>query len=190
METDMTHIIELPKDSFIATIGKDLEMTVDVTKVPVNVLWHYIERELTDDLRDSHASVTRDSFSGDDAKWREAKMAVAEKKLAALYAGTIRAAKAPSAPIDPVGAEALRMARVKINGLARGWEKDDSSALANIAAWAAKLGLPNVSADDRKAVIAKAIEANAKRDDVIAAAKVAVEALKTVKAAIAVDDIL
>jgi hypothetical protein len=173
----MTHIVELPKESFVAQIGKDMELTVDVTKVPVNVLWHYIERELTDDLRDSHASVTRDSFSGDDAKWREAKMAVAEKKLAALYAGTIRTAKTAKTPTDPIAAEAMRLARVFVGLKSTGDGADDR--LANVAA---KLTLvmnkDESSADYAKRVKAAWIAAYAAKPETIAEATKNVEAVK------------
>jgi len=179
----MTIQFNLP-ESFVATIGKDMEMTVDVSKVPVNVIWHYVQRELTDDLRDSHASVTRDSFSGDDAKWRAAKMAVAEKKLASLYAGTIRAAKATE-PLDPVATEALRLARVFINAKAKDWQKDDATALSNIAGWAQALGMPNTNSEERKAVVAAAIAKRAMRDDVRKDATDNVERAKALREKIA-----
>lgn len=150
-------------------------------------------------LSDANASIgKRDGKNADgtplfasDAEYRAAALAASMKTFDAMLKGEVRAASSgPRAPSDPVGAEALRMARVKINGLASGWEKDKAEALANIAAWATALGLPNTNVDERKAIIAAAIAKNAARDDVREAAKAAVEAKAKVIAKVDVSDIL
>lgn len=177
----MTTIIrEFDATPIVATIGKDLTITIDPERVPANVMWHYVVRELVDDLRDSHASVTRDSFSGDDAKWREAKLAVANKKLTSLYAGTVRAARAAE-PADPVGNEAHRLARVFVHGKTKDWQKGNADALAVLATYAGVLGLPNTTDDERKAIVAAAIAKRAGREDVRAEATENVERARKLK---------
>lgn len=85
-------------------IGKGIEMNVDVAKLPTNVLDHVIYIGLRNILMDAHAGVTAEKSANVEAD----SLAVAEKKLAAMYAGEVRSAGTRTA--DPVKAEAVKIA--------------------------------------------------------------------------------
>lgn len=141
-------------------------------------------------LMDSHANIKREDYpEGDEgtAAWRDASLAQAMKKLDALYKGEVRAnATTRVSSVDPVEAEALRMARVFVGKATRGWEdnKGDSRAWIDAAAKALELPVPAWAtdgfADAAKAVLAEAIKRRAARDDVKDAARKVVEAAKAV----------
>jgi hypothetical protein len=65
-------------------IGKGITLPVDVERLPQDVLDHVVYIGLRNVLMDSHASATAES--GKDAR------GMAEKKLASMYAGEVRAA--------------------------------------------------------------------------------------------------
>jgi hypothetical protein len=91
-------------------IGKGLEMEVDTSRLNDEVRDHVIRTGLRNLLMDAHASATaKDDPEGYVKKSRE----LAEKKLASLYAGVVRAQSfgGPKAPTDPVAMVILRLAR-------------------------------------------------------------------------------
>lgn len=181
--------------TFNIEIGKGLTLDVIKEKLPDVAIDYAIKRAFKDALQDSHASIKREDYPDGDAgqaDWRAASLEVAKKKLAAFYDGDIRAnAAAPRASkLDPVEAEALRMARVFVGKATRGWEHGHEKPLAWITKAAEALGI-EPHADDadvdartawRKDVMARAIKARAARQDVRDAAALAVEAAKSVEA--------
>jgi len=89
-------------------IGKGLELDVDVSKLPGNVLDHVQYIGLRNILMDAHASVTTD-----EADYQDKALAVSQKKLDAMYAGEVRVAGTREG--DPVRAEAMRLAIAMID---------------------------------------------------------------------------
>jgi hypothetical protein len=86
-------------------IGKGIELDVDVPKFNAGVMDHLVYIGLRNVLMDSHAGVTAE-IAGDQVQTQS--RAVAERKLAAMYAGEIRTAR--TGERDPVRAEAIRLA--------------------------------------------------------------------------------
>lgn len=179
-------------------IGKGLKVNIELTRLGFNgqleaAAAHIVKIGARNVLMDSHASVKREDYpEGDDgtAAWREDSLAIAMKKLDALYKGEVRAnATTRASSVDPVEAEALRMARVFVGKATRGWEdnKGDSRAWVNSAAKAMELQpidwTKDGFADSVKAVLAAAIKRRASRPDVREAAAKAVEAAKAVNVA-------
>jgi hypothetical protein len=163
-------------------IGSGIMLPVDFGKLAIhqNVIEHVQDIGARNILMDSHASVVRKDFESD-ADYRAAKLAVAQKKLETMYSGTARAriAGATRVPTDPIGAEAMRMARVYVGTATRGWEKGADAAIEWLvkAADLMKIELPEQpTADDWKDIIGAAIERRSQRDDVRAAAKEIVDA--------------
>src|SRR6516225_3411174 len=97
--------------SLEVNIGKGLTMTVDPSKFNAEVTAHVMKIGLRNILMDSHANATQKADpAGYVAKSRE----LAEKKLAALYAGVVRTQSAGGGiakPTDPVAQVILRLAR-------------------------------------------------------------------------------
>lgn len=184
----MTLTIEIGKGRTIGVTPEQLATLKGHEAVTLKV-W---KRALKEMLSDANAGIGKRETFKSDQEYGEAAYQASMKLFDNLLKGEVRgdSTRQPRESTDPIVAEAQRMARVKINGLAKGWEKDKAEALANIAAWAGKLGLPNTNVDERKAIIAAAIDANAKRADVIEAATKAVEAKAKVVKAQNVDDIL
>lgn len=91
-------------------IGKTIALDVDFAAFPQNVLDHILYIGARNILMDAHAGVTKEE-AGDDMIPQA--RAVAEKKLAAMYAGEVRIG-AMRAPRDAVGAVMARMARSEI----------------------------------------------------------------------------
>lgn len=85
-------------------IGKGIELAVDLSKLNEAVLAHVVYIGLRNILMDSHAGVTADKSDNVEAESR----AVAEKKLAAMYAGEVRSVGTRTG--DPVKAESIRLA--------------------------------------------------------------------------------
>lgn len=94
-------------------IGKGLELDVDFTKLPDNVKEHVVYIGLRNILMDAHAGITADKSADVSAD----SLAVAEKKLAAMYAGEVRSTGTRTG--DPVKAEAIRIAADQIKTAAR-----------------------------------------------------------------------
>lgn len=94
-------------------IGKDIIITVDTTALPQTALDHVLYIGLRNILMDAHASATLEKHPVRD-DMIAASRALAEKKLAALMSGVVRAA--PTARTsDPVMARARKMALKPVN---------------------------------------------------------------------------
>ena len=91
-------------------IGKGLEMAVDTSRLNDEVRDHVIRTGLRNLLMDAHASATA---KADPEGYVQKSRELAEKKLASLYAGVVRAQSfgGPKAPTDPVAMVILRLAR-------------------------------------------------------------------------------
>jgi hypothetical protein len=91
-------------------IGKGLEMEVDTSRLNDEVQDHVIRTGLRNLLMDAHASATA---KADPEGYVKKSRELAEKKLASLYAGVVRAQSfgGPKAPTDPVAMVILRLAR-------------------------------------------------------------------------------
>jgi len=94
-------------------IGKGIELDVNTSALPENVMDHVVYMGLRNILMDSHASHTKESSDDYVEKSRE----TAEKKLAALLNGEVRAAGTREG--DPVRAEAIRLATLAIRAAIR-----------------------------------------------------------------------
>ena len=96
--------------TMLVAIGKGIDLEVDVTRFNNEVRDHVMRTGIRNLLMDAHASATSKAYPDNYlAKSRE----LAEKKLASLYAGVVRAQSSggPKAPTDPVAAVILRLAR-------------------------------------------------------------------------------
>lgn len=89
----------------LINIGKGIEMDVDVAKLPADVLSHVQYIGLRNILMDAHSGVTKEKATDVVAESR----AVSEKKLAAMYAGQVRATSAGRTS-DPIAAEMKKIA--------------------------------------------------------------------------------
>jgi hypothetical protein len=89
-------------------IGKNITLEVDFANMPQASLDHIMYIGARNILMDSHASITATDYP-DEAERMAAATAMAEKKLAALMRGEVRAASS-RVVADPVQAEAMRMA--------------------------------------------------------------------------------
>ena len=97
----------------LVAIGKGIELDVDVTRFNSEVHDHIVRTGIRNLLMDAHASATaKNDPEGYVQKSRE----LAEKKLAALYAGIVRmqSVGGVAKPTDPVGAVIMRLARMAI----------------------------------------------------------------------------
>jgi hypothetical protein len=94
----------------LVAIGKGIELEVDVTRFNGEVHDHIVRTGLRNLLMDAHASATAKS---DPDHFVNRSRELAEKKLASLYAGVIRAQSfgGPKAQTDPVAMVILRLAR-------------------------------------------------------------------------------
>lgn len=100
-------------------IGSDIVMQVDVNALPANALEHVIYIGLRNTLMDAHASVTEKTNPETEGRVA-AKLAMAEKKWAALIAGDIRASGTRSRTSDPILARAIRIA---LEHVTAAWKK-------------------------------------------------------------------
>ncbi len=94
----------------LVNIGKTIVLDIDTTRLPSNVMDHVVYIGLRNVLMDSHANVTKEE-AGD--AFVEQARAVAEKKLAAMYAGNVRTGATTRAPKDALGAIIYRLARAR-----------------------------------------------------------------------------
>ena len=94
----------------LVAIGKGIELNVDVTRFNSEVHDHLLRTGLRNLLMDAHASATA---KADPEGYVKKSRELAEKKLASLYAGVVRAQSfgGPKAPTDPVAMVVLRLAR-------------------------------------------------------------------------------
>src|SRR5262245_63132235 len=95
----------------LVAIGKGIELDVDVTRFNGEVHDHIVRTGLRNLLMDAHASATA---KGDPDNYINRSRELAEKKLANLYAGTVRAVAGPKAAPDPISKVVLRLARKAI----------------------------------------------------------------------------
>ena len=94
----------------LVAVGKGIELEVDVPRLNNEVRDHVMRTGLRNLLMDAHASATAKS---DPENYIKRSRELAEKKLASLYAGVVRAQSfgGPKAPTDPVAMVILRLAR-------------------------------------------------------------------------------
>ena len=94
----------------LVAIRKGIELDVDVTRFDSEVHGHIVRTGLRNLLMDAHASATA---KADPANYIKRSREMAEKKLASLYAGVVRAQSFGGAkmPADPVAMVILRLAR-------------------------------------------------------------------------------
>jgi len=99
--------------TMLVAIGKGIELDIDVTRFNTEVHDHIVRTGLRNLLMDAHASVTA---KADPDNYVTRSRQMAEKKLASLYAGVVRAQSSggPKAPTDPVAMVILRLARKAI----------------------------------------------------------------------------
>src|SRR5262245_3261167 len=97
----------------LVAIGKGIEFDVDVTRFNGEVHEHLVRTGLRNLLMDAHASATA---KADPDNYIKRSREMAEKKLASLYAGVVRAQLfgGPKAPTDPVAMVIMRLARKAI----------------------------------------------------------------------------
>jgi hypothetical protein len=94
----------------LVAIGKGIELDVDVTRFDGEVHDHIVRTGLRNLLMDAHASAT---VKADPEGYVKKSRELAEKKLASLYAGTVRVQSVGGVakPTDPVSAVVMRLAR-------------------------------------------------------------------------------
>jgi hypothetical protein len=94
----------------LLAIGKGIELDVDVTRLNREVHDHIVRTGLRNLLMDAHASATA---KADPDNYIQRSRELAEKKLASLYAGVIRAQTVggPKTPSDPITQVIMRLAR-------------------------------------------------------------------------------
>jgi len=94
----------------LVAIGKGIELDVDVTRFNSELHDHLLRTGLRNLLMDAHASATA---KADPEGYVKKSRELAEKKLASLYAGVVRAQSfgGSKAPTDPVAMVVLRLAR-------------------------------------------------------------------------------
>ena len=94
----------------LVAIGKGIELNVDVTRFNSEVHDHLLRTGLRNLLMDAHASATA---KADPEGYVKKSRELAEKRLASLYAGVVRAQSfgGSKAPTDPVAMVVLRLAR-------------------------------------------------------------------------------
>ena len=97
----------------LMAIGKGIELDVDVSRFNTEVHDHLLRTGLRNLLMDAHASATA---KADPENYIKRSREMAEKKLASLYAGVVRAQSfgGPKASTDPVAMVILRLARKAI----------------------------------------------------------------------------
>ena len=99
--------------TMLVAVGKGIELEVDVPRFNSEVRDHVMRTGLRNLLMDAHASATAKT---DPENYIKRSRELAEKKLASLYAGVVRAQSfgGPKAPTDPVAMVILRLARKAI----------------------------------------------------------------------------
>ena len=92
----------------LVAIGKGIELDVDVTRFNSELHDHILRTGLRNLLMDAHASATA---KANPDNYIQRSRELAEKKLASMYAGTVRVANVggPKAPTDPVSQVILRL---------------------------------------------------------------------------------
>jgi hypothetical protein len=95
--------------TMLVAVGKGIELEVDVPRLNTEVRDHAMRTGLRNLLMDAHASATA---KADPENYIKRSRELAEKKLASLYAGVVRAQSfgGPKTPTDPVATVILRLA--------------------------------------------------------------------------------
>src|SRR5678816_3050772 len=96
--------------TMLIAIGKGIELEVDVPRFNDEVRDHVTRTGLRNLLMDAHASATA---KADPDNYINRSRELAERKLASLYAGVVRAETigGPKAPTDPIAMVIMRLAR-------------------------------------------------------------------------------
>jgi len=99
--------------TMLVAIGKGIELEVDVTRFNTEVHDHIVRTGVRNLLMDAHASVTA---KADPDNYVTRSREMAEKKLASLYAGVVRAQTigGPKTASDPISQVIMRLARKAI----------------------------------------------------------------------------
>jgi hypothetical protein len=94
----------------LVAIGKGIELDVDVTRFNSEVHDHIVRTGLRNLLMDAHAGAT---VKADPENYLKRSRELAEKKLASLYAGVVRAQTigGSKTPTDPISQVVMRLAR-------------------------------------------------------------------------------
>jgi hypothetical protein len=174
--------------TFTFDIGKGIKIDVDFDRLITNApeaFVYLVDKGVRNVLGDTHAgetldkhNVPRDANGKCDTNCPEwhaminASRDAAMRKLLALYDNDVRTASGPRASsVDPVQAEALRLARVAVAAQARGWEKAGTDGRKVVLGWAKELKLPRNSADELKTVVKTVIESVAASEAFVEKAK-------------------
>lgn len=105
----MTQItVEVPDTLSLGRNGRIGQLSVDWSKVPQHVLDHIAKIYFSQYITDKANSGGKDESMAN-------RYALAEKKLAAMYAGHIRTRTAEDTPVDPVEAQAWILATAFFN---------------------------------------------------------------------------
>lgn len=161
--------------------GKAIKLDVETGRIPADVMNHVVKIGLRNILMDCHAGITKKENPGNYQTLAREKV---EAKLAAMYAGDIRVARATSGVTrDPVRAEALSMARKIVAGVFYFKPKDKTWAIRDQEQFAeikSALGDEySFDQDGLREVWDYLVDAQA--DECMDAAEVAVEARASVK---------
>jgi hypothetical protein len=99
--------------TMLVAIGKRIELEVDVTRLNNEVRDHVMRTGLRNLLMDAHAAATA---KADPQGYVQKSRELAEKKLASLYAGVVRAQSigGPKTASDPISQVIMRLARKAI----------------------------------------------------------------------------
>ena len=118
----------------LVAVGKGIELEVDVARLNNEVRDHVMRTGLRNLLMDAHASATA---KADPENYIKRSRELAERKLASLYTGIVRAQSfgGPKAPTDPVAMVILRLARKAV-------QRDRAKEIASVPK-AGKLALVN-----------------------------------------------
>jgi hypothetical protein len=92
----------------LVSIGKGIELDVDVTRFNSEVNDHILQTGLRNLLMDAHAGAT---VKADPENYLKRSRELAEKKLVSLYAGIVRVHGGMAKRTDPVSAVVMRLAR-------------------------------------------------------------------------------
>src|SRR5262245_63226943 len=99
--------------TMLVVIGKGIELEVDVTRFNSEVHDHIVRTGVRNLLMDAHASATA---KADPDNYIKRSREMAEKKLASMYAGVVRAQSigGPKTASDPISQVIMRLARKSV----------------------------------------------------------------------------
>jgi hypothetical protein len=173
--------------TFKQDIGKGLVLDIDLAKVTnERLLHHAFSKGFKPLFQDSHANATRDKYptgvEGEKA-WLDASLAMALKKLDAFYDGTMRIVGESRVrePTDPIGREAMRLARVTLFAICGHWSRN-ADHKAWVVTFATASELPFATTDDLKGAYDEMVAAYGDLDATQEQAKRNVEGAAKLKA--------